>query len=125
MSKKFWIVIKKILLVLISIFEGVLCSLLANELYQNNKIQWKLVFSAKSFPWIIIVVIILILLAIFDTRDSFSLVNKLREEKVNAYIKSGVYDEMAEGLKIAIRNKDKNAFSTLKSMEEELESGNK
>lgn len=125
MSKKFGIVIKKIVLVLISIFEGVLCSLLANELYQNNKIQWKLVFSAKSFPWIIIVAIILILLAIFDTRESFSLVNKLREEKVNAYIKAGVYDEMAEGLKTAIKNKDKNAFSTLKSMEEELESGNK
>ena len=123
--KKIWIVIKKIIVIIISIVEGVLCSLLANEVYKDNKIHWDLLSSASSFPWILLVLFILCILEFFEIKTSFSLENRVSEEKFKAYINKGVYDTLAVKIAEAIQNGDMTSLDTLKSMGDKIEISNK
>ncbi len=112
-----WIILK----VIISMVEGIFCSIAANRLYNVEKHQWNFISNLDLIIPCCIIAIFLILISAHDVKKvNLSLEERKENKLFDAKVKLGVFDTYANELNEAIKNGDKTKFKTLKEMEEEL-----
>ena len=112
-----WILLKLGL----SMFEGILCSLVANRIYDVEKKEWHFKSNIALFLVCLVLFIFLAIVALHDVKkNNRSLSERKADIKLDALVKHGAFDIYAIETVNAMRNGDMNKFKNLQEMGNQL-----